>query len=91
MEPHLQAVGPRLVQPLRPPQAYVRWARIEARYTAAAAVAGTVTVCLALAGAWAPALLAGAVMGGYVVGRHEAIRRRRLAVGLWAKLAEPDT
>jgi hypothetical protein len=90
MEPHLQVVGPRRVQPLHPPRAYVRWARVEARYTAAAVVAGMVTAWLAVAGAWAPAVLTGAVMVGYVVGRHEAIRRRRLAVGLWATLAEPD-
>jgi hypothetical protein len=43
-----------------------------------------------VAGAWAPALLAEVVMVGNVIGRHEALRRRRLAVGLWLKLAEPD-
>jgi hypothetical protein len=47
-----------------------------------------VTVWLALADAWAPALLSGAVMVGYVVGRQEAIRRRSLALGLWLKLID---
>jgi hypothetical protein len=68
----------------------VRWLRVEARYTAAAVVAAVFTVWLAVAGAWAPALLAAVVMVGNVIGRHEALRRRRLAVGLWLKLAEPD-
>jgi hypothetical protein len=68
----------------------VRWARVRARYTAVAVVAATATVWLAASGAWPPALLAALVMVGNVVGRHEADRRRRLAVGVWLKLAEPQ-
>jgi hypothetical protein len=49
-------------------------------------VAGGLTVWLAAAEAWIPALLTGAVMAGYLVGRAEADRRRRLALGLWLKL-----
>jgi hypothetical protein len=87
MESHLRAV-PRC--PPSPPRAYVRWGRVQARYTAAAVVAAAVTVGLAASGAWPPALLAAAVMVGEVIGRHEADRRRRLAVGVWLKLAEPE-
>jgi hypothetical protein len=68
----------------------VRWARVQARYTVAAGLAAGLTVWLAAAGAWIPALLSGTVMAGYVVGRHEADRRRRLAVSLWRTLTEPD-
>jgi len=74
----------------RPPHAYVRWARIQARYTAAAVMAAALTVWLAASEAWAPALLAATVMVGYVIGRHEAARRRRLALGVWLKLADAE-
>jgi hypothetical protein len=48
------------------------------------------TIWLAAAGAWAPAALAGVVMVGHVLGRQRALQQRRLAVGLWLKLAEHD-
>lgn len=89
MEPHLRPV-PTDLAPSPPPRAYLRWARVQARYTAAAVLAAALTIWLAAAGAWAPALLAGAVMVGHVLGRQRAQQQRRLAVGLWLKLAELD-
>jgi hypothetical protein len=53
-------------------------------------VAAALTIWLAAAGAWAPALLAGAVMVGHVLGRQRAQQQQRLAVGVWLKLAEPE-
>jgi len=88
MEPHLQPV-PRSWSSY-PPRASVRWERVQTRYTAAAVLAAVLTVWLAAAGAWAPAVLAGAVMVGHVLGRQRAQHQRRLAVGVWLKLAELD-
>ena len=89
MEPHLRPV-PTRPAPDPPPRVYRRWARVQARYTAAAVVAAALTIWLAAAGAWAPALLAGAVMVGHVLGRQRAQQQQRLAVGVWLKLAEPE-
>jgi len=76
---------------VRPSRSSARWARVGARYTAAALVAAGLTVWLAAAGSWAPALLSATVMVGYLIGRQDARRRQRLATGVWATLvAEPD-
>jgi hypothetical protein len=89
MEPHLRPV-PSDLAPSPPPRAYLRWARVQARYTAAAVVAAALTVWLAAAGAWPPALLAGVVMVGWLVGRQRAQQQRGLALGVWLKLTELD-
>jgi len=89
MEPHLRPVPSKPAQ-ISPPHAYARWARVQARYTAAAVLAAVLTVWLAAAGAWPPALLAGGVMVGNVLGRQNARHRQHLALRVWLTLVDTD-